>query len=225
MSVIHKSKRILRSTYDNVTSRNLKLANGTYMTKYAVPHSSERCGRKEFGAKNEEEYNYWWQEACGIDSLRMITEAIKPTQGSLPTLFEQIQQAIQENAYLQYEKDDQIVRVGWIHDKLIEIANKKQIHGYSANLSANAICKAITINKLVIASIYRPFARFIDENAERKKRGGHLVVIKGFEWNNGQCTGLFVNDPYDLEERLESVDASLFTDIYSGSAITFFAKN
>lgn len=73
-----------------------------------------------------------------------------------------------------------------------------------------------------MASVYRPFSRFIDENAPRKKAGGHLVVITGFTWKDGRCTGFFVADPYDQKPRKEAVDAALFEDIYSGSAIVLY---
>ena len=189
----------------------------------AVPHYSERCGWKAFGAHGEAEYDYWWQEACGIVSLRMILDALNPKSSlEQETIFEQIQNAINNSAYLQKTIDGKTVRVGWIHNKLVELAHTRGVQGRSLKLSVDGICFALSSGKLVMASVYRPFSRFIDENAPRKKAGGHLVVIRGYEWKNGRCTGLFVADPYDKTARNEAIDAALFTDIYSGSAIVFY---
>ena len=223
MALVRKIKRILRSRYRNLKSKNLALQDGAYHTKYDVIHYTERCGWKQFGAKDEPEYERWWQEACGIVSLQTVTNAIKPEQHTEHTIFEQIQQAIQDGAYLQYNRGTEIVSVGWIHDKLADIAEERQVRGYSANLRLAAICQSIVENKLVIASVYRPFVRFTLKDAPRKKRGGHLVVVKGFIWKNGHCKGLFVEDPYDINGRTEPIEAQLFEDVYSGSAIVFYS--
>jgi hypothetical protein len=96
------------------------------------------------------------------------------------------------------------------------------VQGKSLKISVDAICFALNSGKLVMASVYRPFARFLEEGAERKKAGGHLVVVTGFQWRDGQCIGLFVADPYDLAPRNVAIGTSLFNDVYSGSAIIFY---
>lgn len=174
---------------------------------------TERCGWKQFGAPDEATYEHWWQEACGIVSLRTIIGAIRPNDEQ-STIFAHITHVIQRGAYLE--------NVGWKHDGLVKLAKERSLKGYAAQLALNAICKEVAANKLVIASVYRPFTRFIDENAERKRRGGHLVVITGFVWENGKCTGLFVEDPYDIEQRKAPIDSRLFEDIYSGAAIALY---
>lgn len=223
MTLLTKLQRKILSDYYTYKSKNLRITNGTYSVSYTVPHYSERCGWKQFGAKDESEYEYWWQEACGIVSLRMSMDALRPEKANQQkTIFSQIQEAIENGAYLQKTVDGKTVRIGWIHSELAKIAKKHGIKGHSAQLTLPAICQAILSDKLVIASVYRPFSRFIDENAPRKKAGGHLVVISGFAWKDGKCTGLFVADPYDTVSRNESIDASLFNDVYSGSAIVFY---
>jgi hypothetical protein len=223
MSLLKRGKRFLASAYSNAVSKHLNLDNGTYQGMFTVPHYSERCGWKQFGAKDDAEYEYWWQEACGIVSLRMIMDALRPANATTQQpIFTQIQNAIDNGAYLQKSVDGKTVRIGWIHDKLVAIAKKSDLKGYSAQLTVNAICQAILSKKLIIASVYRPFTRFIDEGAPRKKAGGHLVVISGFTWSEGHCTGLFVADPYDKGARSEPIDRTLFKDIYSGSAIVFY---
>jgi hypothetical protein len=188
-----------------------------------VPHYTERCGWKLFGAKDDAEYEYWWQEACGIVSLRMVMDALQPANvSSQKAIFSQIQDAIDDGAYLQKSVDGKTVRIGWIHDKLVDIGKHSGLKGYSAKLTVNAICEATLSDKLVIASVYRPFTRFIDEGAQRKKAGGHLVAISGFTWAEGHCTGYFVADPYDKDARNEPIERGLFEDIYSGSAIVFY---
>lgn len=223
MSYIGKIKRVLRSHYHNLKSKTLTLPAGTYYTKYDVAHYTERCGWQQFGVKNASEYEHWWQEACGIVSLQTVTSAIKPEHSPKLTIFEQIQDAISGGAYLDVKKGAETISVGWIHDRLVALAAERQVRGYSAGLTVPAICQSITENKLVIASVYRPFVRFIQEDEPRKKRGGHLVVVKGFVWKDGHCTGLFVEDPYDTEVSSEPIDAQLFEDVYSGSAIVFYS--
>lgn len=223
MSHIRRIKRVLRGVYANLRSKSLSLPGGTYHTKYDVVHFTERCGWKQFGARNDKDYEHWRQEACGIVSLQTVTNAVHPETLADDTIFEQIQDAINGGAYLQYKKGTETIRVGWIHDKLVDIAVKRGVRGYSASLTIAAICQAITKDRLVIASVYRPFVRFIEKDAPRKKQGGHLVVVKGFSWENGQCTGLFVEDPYDIDERTEAIEATLFEDVYSGSAVVFYA--
>lgn len=223
MSLFQKGKRLLVSSYSNAVSKNLRVDDGQYQNRYVVPHYSERCGWEQFGAKDQTEYEYWWQEACGIVSLRMIMGALHPANATTQkTIFAQIQGAIHDGAYLQKSVDGKTVRIGWIHDKLVDIAKQTGLRGYSAQLTVNAICQAILSDKLIIASIYRPFTRFIDEGAPRKKAGGHLVVISGFTWGEGRCTGFFVADPYDKDARNEPVDRVLFENIYSDSSIVFY---
>lgn len=106
--------------------------------------------------------------------------------------------------------------------ELAKIAKRRKIHARPAQLNVLAICKALSHDQLVMASIYRPVARFIDENAARKKAGGHLVAVYGFTWENGHCTGLYIADPYDTEARDTPIDVELFSDIYSGAAILFY---
>lgn len=223
MTMLTKLQRKTLSAYYTYQSKTLRIDNGVYSVSYNVPHYSERCGWKQFGAKDESEYEYWWQEACGIVSLRMIMDALQPeTASKQETVYSQIMDAIAGGAYLQKVVDGKTIPIGWIHDALANIARKRDIKGYSVQLTLPAICQAILSDKLVMASVYRPFSRFIDENAPRKKAGGHLVVISGFTWKDGKCTGFFVGDPYDTKTRKEPVDASLFEDIYSGSAILFY---
>jgi hypothetical protein len=223
MSYYQKVKRQLLSAYYETRGKTTHYADGVYGNK-SVPHYSERCGWKKFGASNEKEYEYWWQEACGIVSLRMILDTLNP-ESSLrqESIFEQIQNAINDSAYLQRTIDGKTVRIGWIHAKLVNLARKRGVQGHSLQLSIPGICYAIASDELVMASVYRPFSRFIDENAPRKKAGGHLVVITGFEWHDGRCTGLYVADPYDTTPRKTPIEPSLFDDIYSGSVITFHA--
>jgi len=223
MSLFQKGKRFLASTYSNTVAKNLNIDDGVYQNKSAVPHYSERCGWKQFGAKDASEYEYWWQEACGIVSLRMVMDALQPANATTQkTIFSQIQDAIEGGAYLQKSVNGKTVRIGWIHAKLFAIAKQSGLKGYSAQLTINAICQALLSDKLIIASVYRPFTRFIDEGAPRKKAGGHLVVVSGFTWAEGHCTGFFVADPYDEHARNEPIERILFEDIYSGSAIVFY---
>lgn len=214
MSLITKAKRVVRSRYSAISTRNFSVTDGVHMTKYPVTHITERCGWRQFGAPDEATYEHWWQEACGIVSLRTIANAIQPPRVTQPTIFAHITHAIKKGAYLE--------NVGWKHNGLTKLAKEYGLKGYALQLSLDAICKEIAANKMVIASVYRPFTRFIDENAERKKRGGHLVVISGFSWKDGKCTGLFVEDPYDIEQRKEPIDSKLFEDVYSGGAIVLY---
>lgn len=223
MKSYQKVQRQLLSVYYKARGKAARYTDGFHGNTNIV-HYSERCGWKKFGASDEAEYDYWWQEACGIVSLRMILDALNPKSSlKQETIFEQIQNAINNSAYLQKTIDGKTVRIGWIHTKLVELARKRGVHGHSLQLSIPGICYAIASGELVMASIYRPFSRFIDENAPRKKAGGHLVVITGFEWHNGRCTGLYVADPYDTTQRKTPIEPSLFEDIYSGSVITFYA--
>lgn len=66
MSIIPTIRRKLISTYHNQLSKTLHIADNSYFVSCNVPHYSERCGYEKFGAQNEKEYDYWWQEACGI---------------------------------------------------------------------------------------------------------------------------------------------------------------
>lgn len=223
MQLVERLKRIIISGYYNLLGKNLRINDGGYATTHTVNHQSERCGWQKFGAQNEEEYEYWWQEACGIVSLRMIIEALKPGAISKQeTIFSQIQKSISDGAYLQKNTNGRTIRIGWIHNELARIARSFGLKSYSTRLTIEGICGVIRSNKLVMASIYRPFTRFIDENVPRKKAGGHLAVVTGFTWKNGNCTGLYVADPYDIHSRPKPVDAALFSDVYSGSAIVFY---
>lgn len=221
-NVSRKITRHISSLYYEVRARLSRFKEETHCIE-SVPHYSERCGWKEFGAHDNAEYEYWWQEACGIVSLRIILDALDPSGATTQKpIFAQIQDAIKQGAYFQKTENSTTVRIGWIHGKLIELGNERNVQGRSLKLSTEGICYALKSGKLVMASVYRPFSRFIDEDVPRKKAGGHLVVIRGYEWKDGRCTGLFVADPYDKTARNKAVDTALFADIYSGSAIVFY---
>lgn len=209
-----KIKKETSSLHHKLKSKKLSFKDGSYLIE--VPHYTERCGWKEFGASSEQEYEYWWQRACGMVSLLMIMDGLDPENKRDFQIFDEVQKGIEKGAY---EKRNDI---GWIHNGLIKLAKERGIKGRVFKTDLNGIIKALSEKKIVIASTPGPFDRFLKEGKERKTGGGHLVLIKGFQWKNSKCTGIYVNDPYDKEKKKELIEPKLFEEIFSGGAIFFW---
>lgn len=220
--IVRKLRRIATSKRQDVLSRRLRFKDGTYFTKYDVVHYTERCGVKGFGAASQDEYEYWWQRACGIVSLRMIIDSMHPRENRTVFNIQQaINEGVHEGAYLTQNENGNRVDIGWTHSGLARIAARSGLHGKSMAANANTICNLINHDNLIIASVSAPFVRFLNEGKEPVRSAGHLVVIKGFEWVGGRCVAVYVEDPYDLGARKDPIDVSLFEKIYTGSIIAF----
>lgn len=197
----------------NLSKKSLVgLRDGDYFLKYKIPYFCQFASRekvkdfiypeysgnhakddpkwKEFGAKTPKDYAYWAMNSCGIIVLRMILESVgKHYKNNMDI----VNKGLKVRAY-----DD---KTGWIHDNLIKLASKYKLKGRKTIIDINEICTEIFKNHFVVASV----SPLLGERDTPITRFGHLVLVKGFKWQNGYCAGLYINNPsgrdLDLQEN------------------------
>ena len=184
------------------------------LAPYNVPFYTQRT--TDFRAEgyfSEEEALYWQPRGCGIASLRMIIDGIRTSQGKncVEPQGTMIYKGLERHAYVE--------ELGWIHRGLVDLAKDYDIEGEShRKASVEDVIQAINHGMLCMASVSVLF--------NQEKRGGHLIVVKGYETENGKVCNLIVNHPSSNEKyNWENYSVSLehFRNSFSGAFMSFSA--
>ncbi len=97
---------------------------------------------------------------------------------------------------------------GWGHDVLIYLLLQNEILAYRQEFKGNDAFAALGIEKIKNQLlIKKPVMVSIAKDILNPKTSGHLVLIVGFEEENGIVKGLYINDP---EKRTESEGKGIF---------------
>ncbi|MFZ2619922.1 MAG: C39 family peptidase [Alphaproteobacteria bacterium] len=213
-----------------VVAQSMLIKNGAYYVNFPVVHVSLRPEISPVFGQDVAQFGQavatrWSQDGCGIAAMSCAITSIKRIQQPhfrLPSIAQLAEATQQKGGYLK--------NVGWIHRALIALAQEYGLCAASFIYeSPHAICMELLSNKLAIVSVTlyfkggRPYVKPDGQESVRAK-GGHLVVVKGFEWKDGRCTGFYVDDSQHLTlaenaESSEFVDIERFTASYSNKAI------
>ncbi len=192
---------VRRIVFD-LSDRNLRgLPKGLYFTRYPGARHFSAAEIGDPGLK---------KLASGIDCLKVAVDACYKAAGW------------QEEASLEgllargIEIQGHIEGVGWIHTKIAELAREHSIDSFCQEvLSIDQLCSKLLDDRLVLASVNPGFLH----GGSKKPRGGHFVIVYGFEWDGSRCAGFYVYDLRSGPSQDPFVPREVFGSAFSGRAI------
>ena len=213
--LVHQILGRIRDRLAYLFLRNLKP--GVYMLSYPIHHVSLQPTCSSTYLDDVNQYgsaiaDRWSRDACGIASLKIAIESLKRIDNPafmLDSISNLSENANKAGAYID--------PIGWKHKSLIKIAEKFGLHGSNfVEESHFNICKNILSDKIVIASVtlYFKGGETVIRNGkeEKKPKGGHLIILKGFKWEDNKCAGFFYDDCQD-QVLLDNDNSNAFVNI------------
>ena len=209
----------------------------SYCSQYASPeliyaYSHENFDRRqdprwrEFGSQDIEEYCFWCSRSCAIVCLKMCIETlVRPQQP--PSIFELVQQGLAAGGYIIRNERGYFVDFGWIYQPVVNVGASYGLKGQVyKTLSIEDICSLLLKGALVIASVS-------DEIGERNDtpithKGGHLVLVHGFEWANGECQTLLLHNTSGRFPELQEgavIPYDRFAAAFAGRGFAFWSAD
>ena len=171
----------------------------------------------ESGAENPQEYAYWVERACGVACLKMGVEALG---GPNRTLIDWARLGLERGGYLiRRAADGSLHEVGWVHRALAEMAVSAGLAAEARAATLSEIGEFVRQGTLVIASVSYEAG---DERLPITRQGGHLMVVVGVEYLNGQPKAFYVNNPSGRRAELQAgarLPIERFAPAYSGRVI------
>lgn len=153
-----------------------------------------------FGAPTPEDYAFWSRRVCALAVIKMAVAGYQSAPA--PSLWELTEQGLAMDGYRMEDERGQMVDEGWYFAAQVELARRYGLHlgGYSY-VSPLALC----------AWIYRGFpvaATVTPDIGEREdltgRYGGHVVLVYGFGWQNGQPTYFLLHNPSGRYPELQA---------------------
>lgn len=205
-----------------------------YSTQYASPeliysYRHERFdGRqdprwREFGTDDIEEYCFWCSRSCAIACLKMCIETLAKPEQPL-SMIELIRQGLAAGGYIFRKEQGKLVNPGWIYQPLINVGLSYGIKGQIyKTLSIEDICSLLLTGALVIASVSNEIGERDDTPITRK--GGHVVLVHGFEWSDQGCQALLLHNPSGSFPELQEnavVPYDRFAAAFAGRGFAFW---
>jgi len=154
------------------------------------------------GFATEREALEFGNNSCGAACLKMVLEAfgIKNSMG-----VKRIQElAIEKKCYLE--------PVGWLHKGLAQMAREYGLGARTIKFKRpEKMLAELKDGKLIIASVSCGF--------DQKKKGGHLIVIRGVTFEGGKLAKVLFNDPSGFGQDHQEIDGKSFLNSWTGRAI------
>jgi hypothetical protein len=170
---------------------------------HSVPMCRQRIDPREWRAHGGTDLGpvaEWSDRACGMAALRMIlTARHQPT----PVLTELVTTGVARGGYSER---------GWLHADLADLATSLGVPAQAEAIQAYDL-PALLDEAPLIASVTCEFPT-------DGRRGGHLVVLRGYELGHDDPLILF-RDPSGWGQDHDRVRLSRLAESYSGRCITF----
>lgn len=191
--------------------------------KIDVPFYTQKWSLSDWenlGFESYEDALYWQNSSCGVLCLQMAVDAIDKSKNNLKQrqIIDYIKNGLRLSAY----SDSR----GWSHDGLARIA-KAFGHQAEASVQLNPadLQKALDNRKLPIVSIKWAFENswiLRDVLLFWKKRGGHLVLVTGYEVSGSKLKGFYVHhtstlDSYNWKHKF--IPLNQFVSGYTGRCV------
>jgi hypothetical protein len=153
----------------------------------------------------------------------MYVEALGGPEHSL---VEWARQGVEKGGYLvRHSENGDAHEVGWIHSTLANLAHEVGLHAEARAANLNEIVDFLTQGYLVVASVSYEVG---DDRLPITKKGGHLLVVVGAEYDKGGPLAFYVNNPSGRRTELQAearLTVERFTLAYSGRVILFRCTN
>ena len=227
--MLRKIKNIFKKTLKSFTNLReyfylKKLSDGDYKVsdsvkyycQFASPELAEDILEKriwaqedprwqEFGFETAEEYAFWSWRACGIICLKMIIDTVNNRNEKVKDL---LKRGIELGGYVSHDKNGKLIDKGWYYKSLISLAGEHSFKGkIFSHLSVQNICREISNKHFVIASVDPGLIRF--DEVESQYKGGHVVLVWGFKWENKRCAGFYLHNPSGKNEKTRRAFVSI----------------
>ena len=171
----------------------------------------------ESGASTPQEYAYWVERACGVACLKMCVEALG---GPRISLVEWARAGVERDGYLiRYGEDGEPHEVGWVHAGLAMMAQSAGLRAEALAAGLEDIVTYLKDSALVIASVSYEAG---DDRLPISKKGGHLMVVIGAEYEGHTPLAFYVNNPSGRRANLQAgarLPAERFAQAYNGRVI------
>ena len=143
----------------------------------------------------------WSDRACGMAALRMILLAYL---GDAPPLTALVKLGVREGA---------LTSRGWLHAGIARLAA-----GYGIPATAQAVAAPELTGCLDAAPV---IASVTEQFPQDGRKGGHLVVSRGYEDTQDGDPDILIRDPSAWGQTRDRVPLSRLSASYSGRCITF----
>ena len=171
----------------------------------------------ESGAQTPQEYACWVERACGVACLKMGVEALGGPQRSL---IEWARLGVERGGYLiRYAENGDAHEVGWVHSALVNLALEVGLQAEAHPASLEQLIAFLEQGWLVIASVSYEAG---DDRLPITKKGGHLMVVIGADYDENGPLSIIVNNPSGRKSELQAgacLPADRFAAAYSGRVI------
>ena len=175
---------------------------------------------KNLGFESYADALHWQNSSCGVLCLQMAIDAIGKSKNNLKQrqIIDYIKNGLRLSAY----SDSR----GWSHMGLVKLAETFGHHAEAQSKTTPAgLRQALDCLKLPIISIKEGFEdnRTMKERLFFwKKRGGHLVLVTGYEASGSKLKGFYVHhtstlDSYNWKHRF--IPLHQFVSGYTGRCV------
>lgn len=169
------------------------------------------------GAISKEEYAFWANSVCGMACVNMIVEYFTHEKNQTIKL---AKDSVEYGAYIL--KDGEIE--GLFYKGCVEYLAKQQgvNASWSTSMTVESIVDALTAGDLVIASVANTIR---DLNPIVKQKGGHLIVIVGFDTDKQE---LLIHNPsgyYPGAQAFVAVSYDRFNLCFANRGIIVYGQS
>jgi hypothetical protein len=149
---------------------------------------------EDFGFESPEEYAFWAPRLCGIICTKMIIDA--DPESRIETVATLTRRGLELGGYRLRDEDGNCVDKGWFYKPLIALAGEYGLAGtVFAGAQPRDLCSEVLLGRAAIASVHPGVIRGDIDVRPNGASGGHLVVVIGFRWSRGSCSGLIIHNP------------------------------
>lgn len=178
---------------------------------------------REFGTDDVEAYCFWCSRSCAIACVKMCIETLARPKHP-PSMFELIQQGLAAGGYIFPHEQGTFVNVGWIYQPLVNIGQSYGLKGQVyKTLTLEKICSLLLTGALVMASVSDEIGERHDTPITHK--GGHIVLVHGFEWANQGCQTLLLHNSSGRFPELQEhavISSDRFAAAFAGRGFAFW---
>ncbi len=155
---------------------------------------------RSFGAPEPGDYAFWAPRICALAVLKMAIEAFWPHQR--PSLWQLVREGLALNGYTVRDARGNWIDHGWTVTAQVQLARRYGLlaepFGYVSPLS---ICAYVREGSLIAATVTPEIG---ERDPTPGRYGGHLVLVYGFEWEQGSPTHYLLHNPSGRHEKLRA---------------------
>ena len=177
---------------------------------------------QEFGFDSASEYAFWAPRLCGLVCMRMILGGYGESLDK--TIAELTARGVELGGYEISDRAGRFVDKGWFYRPLLELVGEYGVEGrLIGGATIDTVCAEVLLRHPVVASVHPGVIRGDLDALPSDTSGGHLVVVIGFRWSDGRCSGIYLHNPSgrsrDTQERV-FVSAERFTEAFAGRGLS-----